>query len=59
VEAKDLVDEIKKCRVMCSNCHMEITHSKNSRTIDNIENKISIEQLETSLMEFENEQIIR
>jgi hypothetical protein len=58
VEAQDLVDELKKCRVMCSNCHMEITHSKNNRTIDNIENKISIEQLEKSLMEFENEQSI-
>jgi hypothetical protein len=25
---KQLMEEIRKCRLLCSNCHMEITHSK-------------------------------
>ena len=28
---KQLIDEIRKCRLLCSNCHMELTHSKNPR----------------------------
>jgi len=52
---KELIEEIKKCRVMCSNCHMENTHKKNQRTLDKILNKISIEELETKLIEFDEE----
>jgi hypothetical protein len=52
----DLICEIKKCRVLCSNCHMELTHNKNIRTSDNIKNKISLEDLESQLISFENNQ---
>lgn len=48
---EELISEIKKCRVMCCNCHMEHTHSTNKRTIENIENKINLEELEKALNE--------
>lgn len=48
-----LIEEIKKCRVVCSNCHMELTHSKNTRTVNNILNKVSLEELEQKLIEFD------
>lgn len=54
VHHDDLIEEIKKCRVMCCNCHMEATHSKNRRTHDE-NNKISLEILQNNLKEFENE----
>ena len=51
---QELIDEIKKCRIMCSNCHMEHTHSSNIRTSENLQVKISIEKLEEQLVEFDN-----
>jgi hypothetical protein len=50
-----LIEEIKKCRVVCANCHMEITHKNNNRTINNVTIKLlSIHELEESLRFFEN-----
>lgn len=49
-----LMEEIKKCRVVCSNCHMEMTHKNNTRTQDNISCTISINDLEKSLFSFED-----
>lgn len=54
VPAQVLIEEIKKCRVVCSNCHMELTHSKNTRTIDKIIEKISLQQLQQKLIDFEH-----
>jgi hypothetical protein len=40
---EDIINEIRKCRIVCSNCHMEHTHNN---TIINFEGKIeSIEEL--------------
>jgi len=37
----EIIDEIKKCRIVCSNCHMEHTHKKTNmvflKNIDSIE----------------------
>lgn len=38
---QDLIEEIKKCRLVCSNCHMEHTHNKKR-----LENKIDILSIE-------------
>lgn len=45
---EDLVDEIKKCRLLCSNCHMEHTHTN---LLDNSVqlNPMSLEDLEKGL----------
>jgi hypothetical protein len=52
---KDLVDEINKCRLLCHNCHMEITHSRNTRSKDKTEKRIiDLEELEKRLKEFES-----
>lgn len=47
----DLINEIKKCRVVCSNCHMELTHSKNDRGTFRAE--INLFDLEAALRFFE------
>lgn len=52
---QDLIKEIRKCRVVCSNCHMELTHSNNQRVKANIDFDITIEQLEKALIDYENE----
>ncbi len=41
-----LIEEIKKCRILCANCHMEITYNKNIYEYDKIN---SIEELESKL----------
>jgi hypothetical protein len=43
-----LIEEIKKCRILCHNCHMEQTHNK--RQIPNrLSYKMSHEELELNL----------
>ena len=51
---QELISEIKKCRVVCSNCHMEFTHDENLRTKENIDFVINIDQLEKCLLAYEN-----
>lgn len=51
---EDLIAEIKKCRILCVRCHMEITHSKNKRTRNQVTEMVSsIEQLESRLRKVE------
>jgi hypothetical protein len=42
-----LIEEVKKCRILCHNCHMECTHKKGINTIkmDNITLEYLFEQL--------------
>jgi hypothetical protein len=52
---KELIAEIKKCRILCHHCHNKYTHHKNKRSIDNIEIRINtIEELEEILYKVEN-----
>lgn len=54
---EDLIREIKKCRVVCSNCHMEETHKNNDRIKANIDFVLSIEELEKIINIYENDTI--
>jgi len=49
---EDIIEEIKKCRVMCHNCHMEDTHDKNDRRFDP-ENILDLELLIQKLSELD------
>lgn len=50
-----LIDEIKKCRILCNHCHMQTTHFRNKRSIDNIETRINtIDDLKRILIENES-----
>ena len=52
---EELISEIKKCRILCGHCHMEITHSiRNKRNIHNTTEHInSIEELNNRTKSFE------
>lgn len=41
-DVEELINEIKKCRILCHNCHMECTHKKD----------ININKLENMNLEF-------
>ena len=47
-----LIDEIKKCRILCHNCHMEQTYSKTSINQNSID-PFSLERLEFNLKNYE------
>jgi|LakMenEpi03Aug12_release.lakeMendotaPanAssembly.Ray.scaffolds.fasta_scaffold203369_3 hypothetical protein len=53
---EELMIEIKKCRILCHNCHTKYTHSsRNKRSIHNIDKRInSLEELENILKEYES-----
>jgi hypothetical protein len=54
----ELIQEIKKCRILCVRCHMELTHSKNSRASLKPEQKsISISDLEEVLKKYESNSV--
>lgn len=44
-----LINEIKKCRILCHNCHMEQTHSKYSSSKNIYFRNFTIEDLEKQL----------
>lgn len=48
----ELICEIKKTRILCQNCHMEITHSRNSRTRINVKENINLQDLEEVLKDY-------
>ncbi len=53
IPVKELLEEIEKCRILCSNCHMECTHSKNERVRIVTREQISVEFLGSILEKFE------
>lgn len=52
---EQLIDEIKKCRILCSNCHMEITHSKIKRSF---KKNLSLPHLEIKLLNKERNKFL-
>jgi hypothetical protein len=46
-DVEELISEIKKCRILCHNCHMECTHKKNIHL--NIIPEMTVEDLFTKL----------
>jgi len=49
----ELLDEIKKCKVMCHNCHMEHTHNTNQRRYS-VLNHTNFNKLEEELRRLED-----
>lgn len=58
IPIEELINEIKKCRILCSNCHMEVTHHKNTRANINVKNEIHIDHLEEILYMLEGKESI-
>jgi len=48
-----LLNEIKKCRILCANCHMECTHNKNERARIITHQQIPLEFLAKVFKDFE------
>jgi hypothetical protein len=53
IPASELIKEIRKCRVVCCNCHMEQTHKNNDRSVGSMTSSVSLEELEKKLLAFE------
>ncbi len=53
IALNDLLEEIKKCRVLCCNCHMEINNSHNTRRTIVTHEQLNINTLEATLRRFE------
>ena len=53
IPISELLEEIKKCRILCSNCHMECTHKNNERVLIVTREQMSTEFLEAVLRNFE------
>ena len=53
VALDDLLEEIKKCRILCCNCHMECTHNHNTRKSIVSYEQITLPTLEAHLRRFE------
>lgn len=51
--ATELIKEIKKCRVVCCNCHMEQTHKNNDRSAESLQDSLSLDELEKKLLDFD------
>ena len=49
---EEVVAEVKKCRIMCHNCHMEDTHSVNDRRYDP-DNHVTLDILIEKLIELD------
>ena len=50
---EEIIEEVKKCRVMCHNCHMADTHDSNDRRY-NPDNHITLDLLIKGLMNLDN-----
>lgn len=48
---EELISEIKKCRLLCHNCHMENTHTNQVEQYDNTESKMTLDELILHLRE--------
>jgi hypothetical protein len=51
---EELIEEIKKCRVLCTRCHTILTHQNNARYKNKPEEEIDLKELEKKLRSFES-----
>mgnify|MGYP001455997781 CR=1 FL=1 len=51
-----LMDEIRKCRILCCNCHMECTHRKNERVQIVTHEQLKSETIEAHMKNFEEQE---